>query len=207
MYTLVFPKHQANMPHQNFLNKINFVTTPPKKGTLLISEPMLNDPNFSRSVVLLTEHNHEGSVGFILNQISTVNVDNILPNFSVKGMPIYIGGPVGNDQLFFIHTLGNKISGAIKIIDNLYMGGDIDQLETVLNSEDIGQNQVRFFVGYSGWDFEQLSHEIKNNSWVVANTTSNQIMSDSDQYWKEVMAGLGKDFEVLSKFPSNPGLN
>ncbi|MGB0391938.1 MAG: YqgE/AlgH family protein [Salibacteraceae bacterium] len=195
------------MSASNFLENINFQITTPQKGVILVSEPMLSDPNFFRSVVLLTKHDHEGSLGFVLNHISVVNVDNVLPEFSVPGIPIFIGGPVGNDQLFFIHTLGHVLEGAMEIMDGLFFGGDMKKLETLLNTGIAKSDQVRFFVGYSGWDPLQLNHEIEENSWIVAGTTPEQVMSDSDEYWKEVMIGLGKEFEILSRFPSNPELN
>ena len=195
------------MATNNFLDSINFQITSLQKGALLVSEPMLPDPNFFRSVILLTKHDPSGTVGFVLNHISVVNVDNVLPEFGVEGIPIFIGGPVGNDQLFFIHTLGHQISGTTEIMDGLYMGGDMEELETLLNSGIASIDQVRFFVGYSGWEDEQLALEVEDNSWIVAETTPQQVMRDSDEYWKEVMTGLGKKFEVLSRFPSNPDLN
>ncbi len=195
------------MASRNFLDSINFQITSPKQGTLLVSEPMLPDPNFFRSVILLTKHDPSGTVGFVLNHISVINVDNVLPEFTVEGIPIFIGGPIGNDQLFFIHTLGEQISDSQKIIDGLYLGGDMRQLESLLITGIATSDQVRFFVGYSGWEEEQLSLEVEDNAWIVAETTPQQVMRDSDEYWKEVMAGLGKNFEVLSRFPSNPDLN
>jgi putative transcriptional regulator len=195
------------MSADNFLKNINFKITEPGKGKLLVSEPMLADPNFFRSVVLLTRHDAEGSLGFVLNHMSVVNVDNVIPSFSIKNIPIFIGGPVGNDSLFFIHTIGNELNKTQKIMDGLYFGGDMEHLEFMLNNNLADPEQVRFFVGYSGWDPGQLANEIKENSWIIASTTPEQVMSDSDEYWKEVMIGLGKEFEVLSKFPSNPDLN
>lgn len=195
------------MADSNFLDSINFQITSPQRGALLVSEPMLPDPNFFRSVILLTKHDPSGIVGFVLNHMSVVNVDNVLPEFTVEGIPIFIGGPVGNDQLFFIHTLGEQIADTEKIMEGLHMGGDMKQLETLLKTGVANSDQVRFFVGYSGWEEEQLALELEENSWIVAKTNPQQVMRDSDEYWKEVMAGLGKKFEVLSKFPSNPDLN
>lgn len=195
------------MTPDNFLRNINFKISEPGKGKLLISEPMLPDPNFFRSVILLTRHDETGSLGFVLNRMSIVDLDNVLPDFSIKNIPIFIGGPVGNDQLFFIHTIGEELKDTLKVMDGLYFGGDMEHLEFMLNNGLANPEQIRFFVGYSGWDPDQLAGEIKENSWIIASTTPNQVMSDSDEYWKEVMKGLGKEFEVISKFPSNPSLN
>ena len=195
------------MSVSNFLNNINFKITDPGKGKLLISEPMLPDPNFFRSVVLLTRHDKTGSLGFVLNQMSVVNVDNVIEGFTIPNLPIFIGGPVGNDSLFFIHTIGLELNKTHEIMEGLYFGGDMDHLEFMLQNNLATEEQVRFFVGYSGWDPGQLATEIQENSWIIASTTPEQVMSNSDEYWKEVMIGLGKEFEVLSKFPSNPDLN
>ena len=116
------------MSAESFLNNINFQTTAPAMGKLLISEPMLPDPNFFRSVVLLTRHDKEGSLGFVLNRMSIVDLDNVLPDFSIKNIPIFIGGPVGNDQLFFIHTIGEELKNTSKIMDGLFFGGDLEHL-------------------------------------------------------------------------------
>lgn len=195
------------MSANNFLKNINFLLTKPSKGALLVSEPMLPDPNFFRSVILLTKHDESGSLGFVLNRMSIVDLDNVLPNFSIKNIPIFIGGPVGNDQLFFIHTIGEELKNTSKVMDGLYFGGDIEHLEFMLQNDLAQPNQIRFFVGYSGWDPGQLDNEISENSWIVASTSAEQVMSDSDEYWKEVMVGLGKEFAVMSNFPSNPDLN
>jgi putative transcriptional regulator len=195
------------MSADNFLKNINFQQTEPDKGKLLISEPMLPDPNFFRSVILLTRHDEEGTVGFVLNRMSIVDLDNVLPDFSVKNIPIFIGGPVGTDQLFFIHTIGEELQGSQKVLDGLYFGGDLEQLEFLLKNELASPSQVRFFVGYSGWDANQLAREISESSWIVATTSPEQVMSDSDEYWKDVMIGLGKEFAFMANFPSNPGLN
>jgi len=195
------------MSAENFLDNINFQTTQPAKGKLLVSEPMLPDPNFFRSVVLLTSHDKEGTLGFVLNRMSIVDLDNILPDFSIKNIPVFIGGPVGNDSLFFIHTIGAELNNTIKVMDGLYFGGDMEHLEFMLQNNLAKVDQVRFFVGYSGWDPGQLADEIKEHSWIVASTCPQQVMSDSDEYWKEVMIGLGKEFEVMANFPSNPDLN
>jgi putative transcriptional regulator len=168
---------------------------------------MLPDPNFFRSVILLTRHDEEGTVGFVLNRMSIVDLDNVLPDFSVKNIPIFIGGPVGTDQLFFIHTIGEELQGSQKVLDGLYFGGDLEQLEFLLKNELASPSQVRFFVGYSGWDANQLAREISESSWIVATTSPEQVMSDSDEYWKDVMIGLGKEFAFMANFPSNPGLN
>ncbi len=195
------------MKSSDFLNNINFKITEPGQGKLLISEPMLPDPNFSRTVVLLTEHDDNGSVGFVLNRMSNLEVHNLLEDFDLEGIPVYLGGPVGLNQLFFIHTVGDELEGSYPIMKNLYWGGDLDHLKFILNTGLAKQKDVRFFLGYSGWGPGQLDREIEENSWIVAGTTPEQVMSDSEEFWKEVMKGLGKKFEMMTQFPRDPNLN
>ena len=89
----------------------------------------------------------------------------------------------------------------------MYLGGDFEFVKTLLESGVAQQDQFRFFVGYSGWGSNQLMEEINANSWIVAKSTADQVFNDSDDYWKEVMLSLGKEFKVLASAPSNPSLN
>ena len=122
------------MSEEDFLGHLDFRLTNPDKGRLLISEPTLPDPNFSRTVVLLTEHNTEGSVGFVLNRRSDMNLNEIYDDFGTSDVPVYIGGPVGANRLFFIHTIGPELDHTIEVMDGLYWGGDLKQIEYMLTN-------------------------------------------------------------------------
>src|SRR5215204_6333021 len=101
----------------------------PEKGRLLISEPFLPDPNFERTVVLLCEHNAEGSFGFVLNKPSAIKVNEVMEDFSNFDTVVFVGGPVQQDTLHFIHRNVN-IENAIDIAENIYWGGDFESLVT-----------------------------------------------------------------------------
>lgn len=195
------------MNEDGFWDDLDFRLANPDKGRILISEPTLPDPNFSRTVILLTEHNSEGSVGFVLNRKSDMNLNEIYDDFGASDVPVYIGGPVGANRLFFIHTLGPELDHTIEVMKGLYWGGDFKQIEYMLSNGLAKRSQVRFFVGYSGWSVGQLEVEIEQNSWIVSKTSVQQVMSDSEHFWERVIRGLGKRFEVLSNFPINPNLN
>ena len=188
------------------INRIDLGT--PEKGKLLLSEPFLMDPNFSRTVVLLTEHNEEGSVGFVLNRPLKMNINEVVPDFPVFDAQLYVGGPVENNNLFYIHTLADKLPDSIEIMDGLWWGGDFDILKTLIDTGQATTKEIRFFAGYSGWAPDQLTDEMKQRSWIVSDATVSQVMApDVESLWKNVMSSLGKKYKIISNFPEDPTLN
>jgi len=193
---------------EDFFKDINFNAIPPKKGKILISEPFLFDPNFKRTVILLVEHNKEGSVGFILNRSVDLKINDAIDEFPNFKRDIYNGGPVGQESLFYIHTLGEQLDGCQKIMKELYWGGDFDELKLLIDTGQVKPEDIRFFVGYSGWDAGQLDRELKDHSWIVANCNKSQIMDATQkEFWKDVLKGLGKKYAVMANFPEDPSLN
>lgn len=178
------------------------------KGKVLLAEPFLDDPYFKRTVILLCEHNEEGSFGFVLNNYIDVDLDQIieaLPDFETK---ISIGGPVKNSNLYYIHTLGDVIPDSIEIIDGIYMGGDFDKLRDKLAHGLIDKNQIRFFVGYAGWSANQLEEELKLKSWFVKDINSGVLMNTGiDDLWKTIMRSMGKKGQIIANFPDDPTQN
>ncbi len=180
----------------------------PKKGRILIAEPFLPGTVFNRSVVLLVAHSRKGSVGFILNKQIEFTVRDYLPDFPDFPAEVYIGGPVSTDNLYFIHTLGDLIPGSIKVLENIYWGGDFDVLKQKINLGLIDPEQIRFFVGYSGWDAGQLEIELRENSWLVNDIESHEVMNRLKMSsWKDFVLRLGKRYSIWANFPENPVLN
>lgn len=180
----------------------------PQKGSLLISEPTLQDNYFNRAVILLTEHNQEGTVGFILNKPLDIELNTLVSDMDECKANVFFGGPVNRDNLFYIHTLGKAIEGAMTITDNLFWGGDFTMLKDLLRKDETKLNEVRFFVGYAGWDQGQLEHELELNSWVVKSLTDADILKQQPQHlWKNTLRKMGSDIALLSFFPDNPQLN
>ena len=181
----------------------------PKKGKLLIAEPSITgDVSFNRSVVLLAEHNDEGSVGFILNKPLEYDISDLISEIKVP-FKVFNGGPVEQDNLYFIHKVPELIEGSIEISDGIYWGGDFEKTIELLNSEAITENDIRFFLGYSGWDSLQLDQELSSKSWVVVKNEyeSNIIQKSASAFWKEKMVELGGDYLIWSNAPENPTLN
>lgn len=181
----------------------------PKKGHLLIAEPsIIGDVAFNRSVVLLAEHNNEGSIGFILNKPLEFRLNELVPEIS-KSLKVYNGGPVEQDNLYFIHKIPNLISNSIEISNGIYWGGDFETIIDLINSGDIKDSEIKFFLGYSGWDIMQLEKELSSNSWVVSENKykSNIIKKAPMSFWREKMLELGGDYLIWSNAPENPVLN
>ena len=180
----------------------------PEKGKILISEPFLNDPNFKRTIILITEHGEEGSVGFILNKPTEIKLNDALENYAVFDSTVYYGGPVQLDTLQFIHKAGDIIEGSIEIVPGLYWGGSFESLREKIESGILKPDDFRFFIGYSGWGEGQLMEEIGINSWIVADTKIDDIFSaEPDNLWRDILKGMGKKFAILASFPENPSVN
>lgn len=180
----------------------------PAKGRLLIASPFLEDPYFSRTVVLICDHNDEGSFGFVLNRYIELDLPDLIGHLPKAAGRISLGGPVENNSLYYIHTLGNRIEGSQLVEGNIYLGGDFDALTSGMESGDIPAGSIRFFVGYSGWSEGQLESEIDERSWFVRNLEDLPLMAtERDDLWNEALRGMGAPFANLAHFPTDPKLN
>ncbi len=178
------------------------------KGRILISEPFLSDSYFKRSVVFLTEHTSEGSVGFVLNKPIELNIQDVLEGFPDIGSGFSLGGPVNTNTVHYIHTLGDIIPESVAVKDNIYWGGNFEAIRDLLLKKKIKSEEIRFFLGYSGWTADQLEKELKDNAWLVAEIHSNSIMKGiHPDFWKEVLKSMENKYKVWVNFPENPGMN
>jgi putative transcriptional regulator len=180
----------------------------PEKGKILISEPFLPDTFFNRSIVYLTEHTPQGSVGFILNKKLDLQVSSAIEGFESWNEYLSMGGPVAPDTLHYLHSLGNLIPNSIHIEGNVFWGGDIDIIRDLISNRRINENQIRFFLGYSGWSAGQLERELKENSWVIAKVNSVIVLNNnSDDIWKKVLRSFKNKYRMWADFPDSPEMN
>jgi putative transcriptional regulator len=180
-----------------------------KKGHLLIAEPsILGDLSFNRSVILLADHNNEGSVGFILNKPLEYTLMDLVPDIE-SSFTIYNGGPVEQDNLYFIHCVPELIPNSIEISNGIYWGGDFEKTRDLINSGEINKDSIRFFLGYTGWESNQLETEMNSNAWIVIENTYKQniLQKSSSNFWKEKIMELGGEYLIWSNAPENPMLN
>jgi putative transcriptional regulator len=180
----------------------------PEKGKILISEPFLPDTFFNRSIVFLTDHTEEGSVGFILNKKLEIKVCDAISGFDDWEETLNMGGPVAPDTLHYLHTLGEEIDGSVNIQGNIWWGGDIDTIRKLITFNHIKESQIRFFLGYSGWSAGQLERELKENSWVIAKIRSDAVMTSRGQdSWRKILKGLNSKYRIWADFPESPEMN
>ena len=184
-------------------------TKEPKRGTILIADPFLDEDYFRRSVILLCDHNLDSSFGLVLTNYLDVDLHNLDKQFPNIQARISVGGPVETQSLYFIHALNEPVEESVKIRDGLYFGGSFDAIKQVLEKDHSNCNQIRFFLGYSGWDKEQLNNEIDENSWIVVdNISNNEILNTSnDHFWQYCLEKQGGSYKTISKFPLNPRNN
>jgi len=180
----------------------------PAKGKILISEPFLPDTFFSRSIVYLTDHTPKGSVGFILNKKIDMTLDNAITGFEGWNEKLNIGGPVAPDTLHYIHTMGDMIPGSVLIEDNIFWGGDIENIRDLVVDGRIASAQIRFFLGYSGWSAGQLERELKEDSWVIAKVRPEVILNNrGEDAWKRVLRSFNNKYRIWADFPDSPEMN
>lgn len=179
----------------------------PGKGKILISAPLLTD-YFKRSVIYLTEHDENGSVGFIINKRLNITLNKAVEDFPEFGAPVLLGGPVQTELVNFIHRCGDILGGGIEIKDGIFWGGDFELLKELIITGKVEPEDFRFFLGYSGWSANQLDDELKLNSWVVSEGLTNYVFTDEyDGMWSRALRSLGGKYSIISTFPDDPTVN
>ena len=180
----------------------------PGKGKILISEPFLPDTFFNRSIVYLTDHTPQGSVGFILNKKLDLQASAAIEGFEGWNENLSMGGPVAPDTLHYLHNLGNLIPNSIQVEGNIFWGGDIESIKELIKTKQIKQSQIRFFLGYSGWSAGQLERELKENSWVIAKVNSEVVLNNrGNDIWKKVLRSFNNKYRMWAEFPDSPEMN
>ncbi|GAB5523084.1 MAG: YqgE/AlgH family protein [Roseivirga sp.] len=181
----------------------------PKGGDFLISEPFLPDPNFERSVILVCENNHEGTFGLVLNKSTDILLEDVLEEDVPFRGTLNVGGPVEQNTLHFIHRLSQPIEGSVEIGDGLFWSGNFEQVKALVRSGDADEEQLKFFLGYSGWSEGQLREELDRQSWFVKPTaTVRQVFDlEEDALWQSILKDMGGKYKVFSNYPIDPRLN
>lgn len=184
-----------------------------QKGRILISDPFLNDNYFSNSVILLCESNEKGAFGLVLNHFIEDSLSDLMQTFSEvdsSSFPISLGGPVDTDSIYFIHNRPDLIENSLHVFDNIYLGDGnrFSEIALLITQEKISKDEIKFFLGYSGWTGKQLEEEINKNSWFIGNLSSHTIMTyHKEDIWKKTLELMSEKHRVISNFPQNPGLN
>lgn len=178
-----------------------------KSGKLLIAQPFMMDASFARSVVFLCEHGDEGSLGFVLNHPTSVNIGHLLPEIFVPHLNVHHGGPVQLDTLHMLHRMPQTMGGA-EVDNGVYWGGSFDALQSFAAEDQMIKSDVRLFVGYAGWSPGQLENELTEGSWLIGDV-SHQVIFDTppEDVWKTAIFSLDKEYHYLANLPLSPALN
>lgn len=150
----------------------------PARGKVLISEPFLCDHMFGRSVILLVDHTQDGTMGLVMNKPLPLFLNDLLSEIDCReDIPIYKGGPISTDTLFYLHTLEN-IADSLPIANGFYLNGDFAAIKQFMAEGNSIKGKIRFFLGYSGWESGQLKQEIEENTWLVDKADIPSLMDE-----------------------------
>lgn len=195
----------------NTLFNIDIATQAPHQGALIVAEPFLSDQYFNHAVISLVDYTPgEKTMGIVMNRTSGYTLGQVIEGFDDDvEIPIYLGGPMSRNRMFYIHRLGNLFFGAIEISPGLWIGGDYDQVLQYVREGYPADDLIRFFIGYSGWDEGQLEKEIKEHVWAVTNQLSpQQMLTDNDDaYWHKVVKEMGDKYRGWQMHPMYPAAN
>lgn len=196
---------------ESFLFKTETKRQCPFQGGLLVAEPFLREDYFCHAVICIVNYEKgKSSMGIVLNKRTHYTLNELVPDIIVEyDIPVYCGGPLSCDRLYYIHVLGDTISDAEEIANGLYIGGNFEELISYINAGNETKNKIRFFLGYSGWDPLQLESEIKHNVWAVTNHHNNQdlLCGENDKYWHRYVKSMGDEYKGWRYHPENPQLN
>ncbi len=179
------------------------------KGRLLVATPLLGDPNFERTVILLLEHGAEGALGLVLNRPSGVVVDEPLPEWarwSQAPEVVFVGGPVSRNAVIGLA----RASGDLPDAAFEQVLGPVGVLDLTRDPDELGAGlgAVRVFAGYAGWGSEQLEDEIDEGAWyVVAAEPGDAFTPEPEHLWKQVLARQPGDLARVALVPDDPSVN
>lgn len=177
------------------------------KGKILISTPDISGDVFSRSVVLVIDHNDNGAFGLILNKKNNNMSSRLLEIFGFK-VDVYEGGPVENDKIFFICKADKVTENYSTITDEFYLTEDIENVVSAIIDQRIAVSDIKVFSGYSGWAAQQLESEIQRKMWTVVDVYNLDYTTPNDQsLWKNIMQNLGGEFLLWANAPQDVTMN
>lgn len=182
-----------------------------QRGQLLVSSPAILEPVFSRSVVFILEAKQEkGYLGLVLNHPMPATMADLVPGWEKGGhWRIFNGGPVELSRLFMLHTMGDVFKGSHEIAPGIFIGGELKDVTDYLQHSDSEEGQVRFFMGYSGWEAGQLEAEIAEGSWTIKEISDPELLlvGEGVDYWRREVLDLGEVYRSWSVMPEAPQIN
>lgn len=179
-------------------------TKPPANlaGSLLLAHPALRDPNFVRTVVMMSVHSEEGAMGVVLNRPLGKCLGDINGTFAygpLAKVPVFSGGPVQLDQLIMVGW--QKREDGFR----LHFGVEPEQAAEMAGQEN---TILRAYVGFSGWEAGQLENEMKQNTWVVTPMPPDLMgIEPKVLLWRELLGRISPEWKLLGNEPEDLSFN
>ncbi len=182
-----------------------------KTGDLLIAEPLMSEVFFRMSTILILKSSQEkGTFGLVMNHELDLSLRDLIPDWiSGERVKLFSGGPVDIERLFMLHTLGDRFKGSHMVAPGLYIGANVDDVIEYVDSGNPVDGRLRFFLGYSGWDANQLESEILRHSWGIGHmkSASELLEGSGDAYWRRQVENLGNNFRNWLMVPPDVTMN
>ena len=176
------------------------------RGQLLVATPTLLDPNFARSVVLITDHGDDGAMGIVLNRPSEASVADVVPELAAVAPdePVFVGGPVQSEALVVLGEFSDHSAAAWIVAADVGLvsaDSDLSELQSSLR-------RGRVYAGFSGWGGGQLEAELEEEAWIVEPPIPRELFPDDpDGLWNDVLARKGGQYALLARMPADPSMN
>jgi len=184
----------------------------PGRGSLLVAKPTVGDFFFKRSLVLIVDPDEgDGAMGVVVNHYTGYYLRDLMPEIeSVEEIPLFLGGPVGPQMMFFLHTLGpDVVPDAVDVGSGVWLGGDFEAIKRYVELGGPVAGHVKFIVGYSGWEKDQIASELNRHDWAVLDKTDRSLLmgeGDDDQ-WRDAVSRFGDRYRLWLNLPSDPSYN
>jgi putative transcriptional regulator len=157
-------------------------------GKFIRSTSDLDNTDFEKTIILIIEDDEKGATGFIINKLFHRRLNELVEFQQSIPFPLYAGGPVAQDGIFFLHSRPDIIEGSKHIIGPIYLGGNMQQAITAINQHLIAENDIKLFIGYCGWDDGQLNDELEEGSWLPLDAAVEKIFfSDDELDWEQML--------------------
>ena len=176
------------------------------RGHLLVASPTLLDPNFARTVVLITEHSEEGAMGIVLNRPSDAAVSEVVPELAdvAPAEPVFVGGPVQPEALVVLGEFADTDAAA------WIVAADVGLVSAETELESLGEalRRGRVYAGFSGWGPGQLESELEEDAWIVEPPIPRELFpEDPETLWNDVLARKGGRYALVARMPDDPSMN
>jgi|InofroStandDraft_1065614.scaffolds.fasta_scaffold01600_15 putative transcriptional regulator len=181
------------------------------KGDVLVAEPLMQEGIFRRSVILILDADvSSGYMGLVLNHKTSLSMQDLIPKWEGgKRVPLFAGGPVDLERLFMLHTLGDVFKGCKEILPGIFVGANMDDVVEYVDSGGEVEGRMRFFLGYSGWQSNQLESELLGKSWALERhePASALLQGTGNAYWRRQVARLGDSYRSWLIVPQDAAHN